>query len=135
MNNVVHFEIPAEDMTRAKKFYSGVFGWKLEDVPGMEYAMVHATEVDPTTRMPKTPGSINGGMMKRSGAFKAPALTIDVEDIDKALQKIEKAGGKVVKAKDKVMDMGWIAYFIDTEGNVTGVWQNIKQPSKPKATK
>lgn len=131
MDKVVHFEIPIEDMDRAKKFYAGVFGWKLEDVPGMNYTMVSTVEVDDKTRMPKQSGAINGGMMKKGGAFKAPALTIDVADIDKALQKIEKAGGKVVKPKDKVMDMGWIAYFSDTEGNVTGVWQTAKPMPKP----
>jgi predicted enzyme related to lactoylglutathione lyase len=126
MDKVVHFEIPADDMARAKKFYSGVFGWKTEDVPGMEYSMVHTVAVDEKTRMPKQAGAINGGMMKRGAGFKTPVLTIDVADIDKALQKVEKAGGKVVKAKEKVMDMGWVAYFTDSEGNVTGVWQSIK---------
>lgn len=127
MNNVVHFEIPAEDLARAKKFYKSVFGWGLEDVPNMEYVMVRTTEVDEKTRMPKHPGSINGGMMKRGGTFKAPALTIDVEDIDKAVEKAVKAGGKLVKEKQPVMDMGWIAYITDTEGNVTGVWQTAKK--------
>jgi hypothetical protein len=40
MDKVQHFEIPADDMVRAKKFYSSVFRWKIQDVPGMEYAMV-----------------------------------------------------------------------------------------------
>lgn len=124
MDKVVHFEIPADNLARAKKFYSSVFGWKTEDVPGMEYAMVHTVAVDQKTRMPKESGAINGGMMKRMAAVKAPVVTINVDDIDKAVQKVVKAGGKVVMKKQKVMDMGWNAYVKDSEGNVIGVWQN-----------
>jgi uncharacterized protein len=126
MDSIVHFEIPAEDMARAKKFYSSVFGWKTEDVPGMEYSMARTVETG-DDHMPKKPGAINGGIMKKGKEFQAPALTIDVADIDKAIQKITKAGGKLVKEKQKVMDMGWIAHFKDSEGNVTGVWQAIKK--------
>lgn len=128
MDKVVHFEIPADDMARAKKFYSSVFGWKTEDVPGMEYTMANTVAVDQKTRMPKEAGAINGGMMKRTAAVKAPVVTINVDDIDKALQKVEKAGGKVIMPKQKVMDMGWNAYARDTEGNIIGVWQTIPKP-------
>jgi uncharacterized protein len=127
MNKVVHFEIPADDMARAKKFYSSVFGWKLEDVPGMDYTMAGTVAVDEKTRMPKQPGAINGGMMKRGGHFKATTLTIDVGNIDKTVHKIEKAGGKLKKEKQKVMDMGWIAYIEDPEGNLVGLWETAKK--------
>lgn len=127
MDKVVHFEIPADDLARAKRFYSTVFGWKTEDVPGMEYAMAHTVAVDEKTRMPKEPGAINGGMMKRGAAVRAPVVTINVDDIDKAVQRVVKAGGKVVMEKQKVMDMGWNAYVKDSEGNVIGVWQNARR--------
>lgn len=126
MDKVVHFEIPADDLARAKKFYGAVFGWKTEDVPGMEYAMVHTVPVDQKTRMPKEAGAINGGMMKRMDRVRAPVVTVSVEDIDKAMQKVVKAGGRVAVEKQKVMDMGWNAYVVDTEGNVIGVWQNLR---------
>ena len=126
MDKVVHFEIPADDMARAKKFYSSVFGWKTEDVPGMEYTMARTVEVG-EDRMPKESGAINGGMMKRMEAVKSPVITINVADIDKALQKAVKAGGKLVGEKQKVADMGWSAYIKDSEGNVIGVWQNINK--------
>ncbi len=126
MDQVVHFEIPADDMARAKKFYSSVFGWKTEDVPNMEYSMVHTVAIDEKTRMPKTPGAINGGMMKRMPNIKGPVVTINVADIDKAIQKVVKSGGKSLGEKQKVMDMGYNAYVQDTEGNVIGIWQTLK---------
>lgn len=126
MGEVVHFEIPADDLPRAKKFYSTVFGWKASDVPEMEYVMLGTTESD-ENGMPKQPGAINGGMMKRQDPLKHPVVTIDVENIDDALGKVKKNGGQVVREKLSIGDMGFTAYIRDSEGNVIGLWQN---PSK-----
>ena len=123
MDSVVHFEIPADDTKRASKFYKDAFGWSMEQFPPMEYWMVQTTEVG-EDRVPKKPGSINGGMGKRGGALKSTVVTIAVDDIDKSLAKIEKLGGKTVQKKQPVGDMGFTAYFKDSEGNVVGLWQN-----------
>lgn len=77
--------------------------------------------------MPKAPGAINGGMAKRGGPLKAPVVTIRVEDIDSALKTVKKLGGKVVAAKQSVGDMGFTAYFKDTEGNIVGLYQDAQK--------
>ncbi|HLD97427.1 MAG TPA: VOC family protein [Candidatus Nanoarchaeia archaeon] len=61
-NPIVHFEIPAEDVQRAKKFYEKTFGWKIEkfQLPEDEYWAVYTTEVGSDMK-PKEPGAINGG--------------------------------------------------------------------------
>ncbi|MBI2546806.1 VOC family protein [Candidatus Woesearchaeota archaeon] len=125
MDKVVHFEIPADDMERAQKFYEAVFGWKIDFVPEFKYAMVATVERDSKTQMPKEPGAINGGIMQRD-QIKNPVVTIAVKDVDAALEKLEKAGGKTVMPGFKVGDMGIAAYFQDTEGNVMGLWQQLK---------
>ena len=51
-------------------------------------------------------------------------VTISVPDIDAALKNISKLGGKESGKKMPVGDMGWSAYFEDTEGNIIGLWQN-----------
>ena len=91
---VVHFEIPADDLDRAKAFYSSVFGWQLQTMPmaGGEYTSVVTTPVDGQIQLPTEPGAINGGMMQRDERTPAPVITIDVEAIDDALKEIE-AGG------------------------------------------
>ncbi len=126
MGKVVHFEIPADDLPRAKKFYNSVFGWNATEMPEMEYVMLGTTESD-ENGMPKEPGAINGGMMKRQDPLKHPVVTIDVESIDAALASVKKNGGQVAREKLAVGDMGFTAYFRDSEGNVIGLWQN---PSK-----
>ena len=125
MNKVVHFEIPFNVEPRAKKFYTEVFGWTLNPVPEMEYTIAQTTEMD-KNNMPKTPGSINGGMMKRSKNIISPVITIEVPNIEEHLKKVKDAGGEVVKGSQKVGDMGFSAYIKDTEGNIIGLWQTAR---------
>ena len=120
---VVHFEIPADDEERAREFYKSAFGWAITTMPDMGYSMVMTTPAD-ESGMPAEPGSINGGMFAREGELKTPIITVDVEDIDAALEKIGSLGGSTVLAKQAVMDMGFAAYFRDPEGNILGLWQN-----------
>lgn len=124
MNKVVHFEVPAEDLDRAKAFYSGVFGWKLDEDHDVKYIMATTTTVDAQTWRPTEPGAINGGMLQRNDFIKSPVITIEVESIDDHAKKIEEAGGSVVRGKMPVGDMGFAAYIKDTEGNVIGLWEN-----------
>lgn len=126
MDKVVHFEIPTEDMKRAEKFYKENFGWGVNLVPQFNYAILHTGPTD-ENGMTKEPAFINGGMMKRNEQIKSPVITINVDNIDNALSKIEKSGGKTIMKKMKVGDMGYAAYFKDTEGNVLGLWQNVKK--------
>ncbi|NUS43081.1 MAG: VOC family protein [Mycobacteriaceae bacterium] len=122
---VVHFEIPADDIDRARLFYRDVFGWALTEVPGMDYTMVVTTPSD-DSGTPREPGAINGGMFARTGdfaRFTAPNIVIDVADVDAALATVQKAGGTVLVPKMPVGEMGFCGYFTDPEGNVLGVWQ------------
>jgi len=123
MDKVVHFEIPADDIARAQKFYTTVFEWKMNSIRGMRYTILNTTPTG-ENGMPKEPGAINGGMLERQEPVKSPVITIDVSNIDEALKKIEQNGGKVVRGKEAVGDMGYAAYFKDSEGNIVGLWQN-----------
>jgi predicted enzyme related to lactoylglutathione lyase len=125
MRKVVHFEIPVDDLERAKNFYSSVFGWTLDTMPmdGGEYTSIRTTDVDPETQMPTEPGAINGGMMERTEQTPAPVITIDVEGIDDALKMIESEGGSTVTPRTAIPGMGAYAYFKDPDGNVIGLWE------------
>jgi len=102
---------------RASASYKKAFGWTAEDYQGMGYWMLETTEVDEETWISKRPGSINGGMGKRESPLKSIVVTISVVDIDRALEKIERLGGKAVQKKTPVGDRGFAAHFKDTEGN------------------
>ena len=123
MDKIVHFEIPTDDLARAKDFYSSNFGWQLMDMEGMDYTIVMTVEVD-EQQMPKEPGAINGGMMKRASDTPSPVITINVDSVEDALGRIESSGGSVVRPKTEIPGMGAFAYFTDTEGNTMGLWEN-----------
>ncbi len=126
MAKVVHFEIPAEDLDRAKKFYGSVFGWSLPTTPmpgGGEYTSVVTTPVDEQTQIPTEPGAINGGMMERTATTPTPVITVDVDAIDVALKNVEAEGGSTVQPRTEIPGMGAYAYFTDTEGNTMGLWE------------
>ena len=126
MDKVVHFEIPFDDEKRAFEFYSRTFGWKITPAPsGIPYFMADTAESD-EKGMPKEPGVINGGMMKRDDSTMAPIIVISVEDAEACLKKVENSGGKTIVPVSKVGNFGLYARFADTEGNVMGLWQDIK---------
>jgi predicted enzyme related to lactoylglutathione lyase len=76
--------------------------------------------------MPAEPGAINGGLMKRKHPINSPLIIIRVQKIDDAMKKVEKTGGKIIRGKIQVGDMGYSAYFKDTEGNIIGLWEAIR---------
>jgi uncharacterized protein len=124
---VGHFEIPADDTERARKFYSATFGWKMNPAPGMDYTMVRTGPVD-EKGMPQGPGFIGGGIAKREGPLEHTVLTVVVDDISAAEKKIEKNGGTIVQRKMAIGDgsMGFMGYFKDSEGNTVGLYQAPK---------
>ncbi len=118
---VVHFEIPVDDPDRARSFYSAVFGWEAMPMPQMGYTLV--TTGPSGDQGPTESGFINGGMMRREGRFTAPNVVIDVDDIETALEAVKGAGGATVVERQPVGDMGFSAYFTDSEGNLVGLWE------------
>lgn len=126
MQPVVHFEIPADDKNRMSEFYSNAFGWQTHILgPEMgEYVLVTTTETD-ENMMIQNPGEINGGFYKRSPGAPVQhiSVVIQVDDITKSMQRVKKAGGKVLGEPDQIPGVGMFVYVEDTEGNVVGILQ------------
>jgi uncharacterized protein len=125
MDKIVHFEVPFENEKRVKDFYGSVFGWTIKNIPEMKYASA-ITGPSNQNGMPSEAGYINGGLTERNNHIRSPVITISVQSIDESIKNIEVAGGKIVKPKVNVGEMGFAAYFEDTEGNIIGLWQNKK---------
>lgn len=119
---VVHFEVPFDDADRARRFYREVFDWQIQPVPEMRYNMVSTGPVS-AEGMPSEPGYIGGGMMQREAPVNHPVITLQVEDIDAALLAIKQHGGAPVGEKMAIDEMGFAAYFRDSEDNLLGLWQ------------
>ncbi len=118
---VVHFEMPAEDRKRMSKFYSKAFGWQtqmLGEDMGNYVLATTTNEVDKKGR-PKKTGIINGGFYNKSAAKPAqyPSVVIAVDSIKKSMNKVAKAGGKVIGEHMDIPGFGKYVSFYDTEGN------------------
>lgn len=116
MATVVHIDVPAEDLERAKKFYSLMFGWKFTLVPEFQYNLFTTTNLD------GTPG-VGGGLGKRMESSQRMMNYFGVQSIDAAMAQVKKLGGKVVSEKMPVPGMGYLANCEDTEGNSFGLWE------------
>lgn len=116
MGRVVHFEIHVDDMERASKFYSDIFGWEFSKWDGpQEYMLIKTGENNQI--------GINGGMMPRRDPKGNVYNTIHVDNLDESIKKVEALGGKNVVPKMGVPKVGWMAYCTDTEGNIFGMMQ------------
>jgi len=130
-NAIMHFEIPADDVERAKKFYEHVFGWKIEQYPmppGQEYWGVTAKDSNEQ--------GINGGLMKRQMPGQPFTNYVTVDSIDVMIPIVHAQGGKVALPKQEIGGgMGWIAAFLDPENNLIGLHQpgpNVQQVTAKK---
>ena len=124
-HTIVHFDIPAEDVEKLKKFYSELFNWKIFRVPGpIDYWMIQTVPVD-EQGMILRPG-VNGGMYKKEQPERKPVNYILIEDIDEYIQKIKQLGGTITQSKQEVPGVGWIAAAIDPEGNSFAIMQTIR---------
>ena len=125
-HKVVHFEIPSGDFKKSKEFYAKIFGWKLK-MWGKEYMMAVTTDLDAKTQRPNEMGGINGGFYQRKNKGQQPTFVVETDSIDKTLEKVKKAGGKVKRAKSPIGEMGFMAEFVDPDGNDVSLWQeNVK---------
>jgi len=125
MSRVVHFEIQADDVERAKAFYAAVFEWSYQDYS--EY--VNSTYWGVVTGPDDEPG-INGGLLQRPVPPPAEGqgtnsfiCTMNVSDYDETERRILDAGGKVALPKMALTGMAWQGYYLDTEGNTFGIHQ------------
>ena len=128
-NTIMHFEIPADDVGRAKAFYEKVFGWTIKPFPmppGQEYFGV-------TTRKKGEPG-IDGGMMKRNMPGQPFTNYVTVKSIDAMNRTVQANGGVIVLPKQEIgQGMGWISAFTDTENNLIGLHEAPAAPPQTPA--
>lgn len=119
MNNpICWFELPVTDMTRALRFYETVFGVTLnrEECGGHPMAIFPYADPQPSgalVQMPQLAPRDNGTLVYLNGG----------EDLNLALGRVKAAGGEVAMEKTLIReDIGYMALFIDSEGNRVGLY-------------
>ena len=116
------FEISVTDIKRAKMFYETIFGITMpeQEMMGMKMAFFPAEDMN---------GKVSGGLvqstMHNPSTEGAKIYLNGNPDLDNALAKVVAAGGKIVMPKTKISDeVGFMAFFIDSEGNTVGLHSN-----------
>ncbi len=109
---VVHFEIMGGQGNQLEKFYADLFGWKINSNNPMKYGVVDTGG---------GPGGINGGVGANQDGGKRVSVYAQVDDLQAALEKLEKLGGKTILPPTEVPGGPKLAMFADPAGNVTGL--------------
>jgi len=127
MNPVVHFEMPASNNKRVKKFYEAAFGWKMEQLgPEMGNYLLATTSPVDKKGMHKRKGAINGGFYKKGNDGKVPHVVIAISNMKNHMKIVKKAGGKVLGKPMEIPGIGLFVMFKDSEGNRAGMLQPYK---------
>ena len=127
MPTIVHFEIPSDNLERTKKFYTELFGWKMEKMPGMDQREYWTFSTTTNDRGSSGGGNelrtVSGGMMERQMPQEPIMIYIGVDSVTEYSNKVERLGGKVIKQKSEVPGYGWFAICTDTENNGFALWE------------
>lgn len=128
MPTIVHFEIPSDNLERTKKFYTDLFGWKIEKMPGTdqrEYWTFATTTNDKggSNNGDGEQRTLSGGMLERQMPQEPIMIYIGVDSVTEYSNKVERLGGKVIKQKTEVPGYGWFAICTDTENNGFALWE------------
>ena len=114
-NKLTHFAIHIDDIERAKSFYDGVFDWGFNSYGQNDFLQIKA---DKTVN-----GELIGSLQSRKYSPVPEKIiglecSIGVENIDDIIEKVKNNGGKILMPKTPIPYVGWIAKFLDTEGNL-----------------
>jgi uncharacterized protein len=125
-NPVVHFEVIGKDAKALQNFYQQAFDWQIEPVSSgagvTDYAMVH----------PQIDDGINGGIGETTNGYGGHVtFYVAVPDLESALSKIQRLGGRTMMPPDQVPGGPRIALFADPEGHVIGL---VQTPSEQLTT-
>jgi predicted enzyme related to lactoylglutathione lyase len=122
-NPFVHMELNTPDVAKSKAFYSKLFDWHLEDLPGhtppggSAYTLIKVGE--------GTGEGTGGGIMQQIPGGPAGWLAyVSVADIHAATQKAKSLGAKIMKDVTEVPGMGWFSFIEDPTGSILGLWQS-----------
>ena len=127
MDPVVPFEMPYENRERVAKFYQAAFGWKTNMLGAQFGDYVQADTAESDESGPLEPGRINGGFYPTKPDWPAqyPAVVIAVTDLEDAMARVKRLGGKVLGEPMDSPRVGTYVSFTDTEGSRVSLLQPV----------
>lgn len=121
-NSLNWFEIPILDTARAKKFYETIFDIEMGSFEIMGMEMVNFPQASEDAPNGKVSGALVKSPMHKPSTDGCIIYLNANPTIQTVIERIEKAGGKIVMPKTLINEqIGYMAFFIDTEGNKMGL--------------
>ena len=114
-NKLTHFAIHIDDIARARNFYEGIFDWGFHSYGPSDFLQIKADKTENS--------ELIGALQARRYSLVPEKLigwecTIGVENLDHIVERIKNRGGQILMHKTAIANVGWIAKFLDTEGNL-----------------
>ncbi len=120
-NPVTHFEIQSTDAEKTREFFSEVFGWHMNFMPEMDYALVDTQSGGQ---------GIGGGIGPSQTGENSTTFYIEVDDAQGYLDKAVAAGATVVMPVTVIPGAVTIAVFADPAGAVVGLAESNVPPAE-----
>ncbi|HCT30263.1 MAG TPA: glyoxalase [Bacteroidales bacterium] len=114
-NKMTHFAIHTDNIERAKNFYDAVFDWGFNSYGQSDFLQIKAEKTEN--------GELIGALQSRKYSPIPEKIiglecTIGVENIEEIINRVKNNGGQLLMPKTSIPYVGWIAKFLDTEGNL-----------------
>jgi uncharacterized protein len=115
-NSFTHFEIYGDQPVGLAEFYRSVFGWDVEQMPGIDYWQIKTGSAESR--------AVNGGLTYRAvPGLNGWMLYINVVSLDETVELVQRLGGTIVRPKTAVPKAAWVTIVADPAQNIFGVWQ------------
>jgi len=110
MPNIGWFDIPVDNVGRARKFCQSLLGWKIE--PATDFPDKSQQRQNIVTGEPQV-GSMHSGDLYKRMMPDGTLVFVIVQDIDKVPARVEKLGGKILMPKTEIKDVGLVFGVIE----------------------
>lgn len=115
-NCITHFEIYGDEPEKLAEFYRTIFGWNVEQMPGIHYWRIFPEQAE---------NSLHGGVTTRAiPGLNGWLLYVNVASLDETVELVQKLGGTIVREKTAVPRVAWVTIVSDPANNIFGVWQS-----------
>lgn len=124
-NKSTHFAVYIDDMDRAKKFYSNLFGWEFNSYGPTDFLQIKTDQSESAELIGALQARKYSPIKEKIIGFEC---SIEVDDLDRIIESITENGGEIVLPKTEIPYVGWLSKFLDTEGNIVCAIQYDNAP-------
>lgn len=114
-NKSTHFAVYIDNMERAKKFYSALFGWDFNSYGPSDFLQIKTDKSENAELIGALQARKYSPIKEKIIGFEC---SIKVNNIDVIIATVTKNGGKIVMQKTAIPYVGWLTKFLDTESNI-----------------